>query len=138
MHNRKKLNSMKLYFGGEWVRVGVGEHIPIGDGIYIGATGSAVVYGETLVAAWSGISHIIPHGTPEDWKKLSGRPTHIDNLVAHITMDSLKEGASREHLDWEKDCVPNLTELLENLSLQIEPIHLCMMACNKLKRKIEY
>lgn len=127
---------MKLYVSGEWVPVSVGEETPIDDGIYIGAKGSAVVYGGHLVAAWSGISHVVPHGTPGDWKKLSSRTTHIDNLVAHITMDSLKEGAKREHLDWEEDCVPNLTELLENLSLQIEPIHLCMMACNKLRRKI--
>ena len=137
MLDRESIDSLKLYFGGEWVRVSIGEHIPIGDGIYLGDEGSAVVYGGTLVAAWSGINHVIPHGTPNDWKKLSDRPTHIDNLVAHITMDSLKEGARREHLDWDEDCVPNLTELLENLSLEIEPIHLCMMACNKLGRKIK-
>lgn len=128
---------MQLYFGGEWIEVTVGDRIPVGDGIYVGAKGSAVVYRGRLVAAWSGRSFVIPHGSPRDWKELSDRPTHIDNLVAHITLDSLRAAAEREHLDWEKDCLPRLDKLLELVSLQIEPVHMCMIACRKLKSELE-
>jgi len=135
--NRKPVDSIRLYFGGEWIKVPVGDHITVDDGIYVGAEGSAVVYGGTLVAAWTGVSHVIPYGSPRDWKKLSSRPTHIDNLVAHITMDSLRAAAEREHLEWEKDCLPNLAKLLELVSLQIEPVHMCMIACRKFKSELD-
>lgn len=137
MYNRKLIDNISLYFGGEWVNVLVGDHVSIDDGIYVGAEGSAVVYEGSLVAAWSGVSHVVPHGSPRDWEKLADSPVHIDNLVAHITLDSLKAAALREHLDWEEDCVPRLDKLLDLVSLQIEPIHMCMMACNKLKAEMK-
>ena len=110
---------------------------PLEDGVYIGSDGVAVVFEGALVAAWKGKSNVIPHGSPRDWKKISAKTTHIDNIVAHIPMSSLKEGAQREHLDWEEDCVPRLGRLVDLLSLQVEPIHLCMMACSKLRREIK-
>lgn len=122
---------------GEWRDVYVGDEVPFDDGIYLGSEGSAVVFKGKLVAAWKGKNHVIPHGSPRDWEEISAKSTHIDNIVAHIPMSSLKEGARREHLDWDEDCAPRLNTLIELLSLQIEPIHLCMIACNKLKKQIK-
>lgn len=126
-----------MELGGEWIDVHVGNEVEIDDGIYLGSGGTAVVFEGKLVAAWKGTNHVIPHGSPRDWDKVSAKSTHIDNIVAHIPMSSLKEGASRENLDWEEDCVPRLGYLVDLLSLQIEPIHLCMIACSKMKRQIK-
>ncbi len=128
---------VQLEIEGEWTHFFIGDKVPLSDGIFLGRVGSAVVFGGCLVAAWEGRNYIIPHGTPNDWKAITEGITNMDDLAAHITVASLQEGARREHLDWEKDCVPRLPWLLEQLSHEIEPIHLCMIACNKLKRYIK-
>ena len=128
---------IQLFFEGEWTTFKLGDLVPLVDGIYLGRAGSAVVFGGYLVAAWEEIHHIVPHGSPRDWEGIQSRATNLDDLVAHITLDSLKVAATREHLDWDKDCVPRLAKLLELVTMQIEPIHMCMIACNKLKTEIK-
>ena len=137
MLHRQALRQVKMELDGEWVDVHVGAEVNIDNGIYLGSGGTAVVFGGKLVAAWKGRNNVIPHGSPREWEKISARSTHIDNIVAHIPLSSLKEGAVREHLDWDEDCAPRLNHLVDLLSLQIEPIHLCMMACSKMKRQIK-
>jgi len=135
--NREPLQHVKMELGGEWIDVHVGDKVEIDDGIYLGSSGAAVVFDGKLVAAWKGKNHIIPHGSPRDWDRISSQPTHIDNLVAHIPLSSLKEGARRENLNWEEDCAPRINVLVDLLSRQIEPIHLCMMACSKMRSQIK-
>lgn len=128
---------IQLFFEGDWTTFGLGDEVPLVDGIFLGKAGSAVVYGGVLVAAWEEVHHIVPHGSPRNWEELEARSTNLDNLVAHITMDSLKVAAKRENLDWDKDCLPRMAKLLELVTMQIEPIHMCMIACRKLKKEIE-
>ena len=132
---RKLKDHIQLEFEGEWTTFGVGDLVPLEDGVYVGKELSAVAYGGHLVAAWEGKNYIIPHGTWNDREK--GEIHKLENTVAHITMSSLQEGCRRENLDWKEDCVPRLSTLLELLSLEIEPIHICMVAACKLKRKIK-
>ena len=90
-----------------------------------------------LVAAWEGKNYVVPWGSPRDWETINEGIIPMDDLVAHIPMSALQEGAKRENLDWEKECVPRMPELIEKLILQIEPIHFSMIACRKFKREIE-
>lgn len=134
---RTPKDHVQLFTDGEWNTFLLGDEVPLKDGIFLGKDVSAVVFGGFLVAAWEGRNYVVPHGSPRDWEKTIEGITSIEDLVAHIPMSALKEGAKRENLDWEKDCVPRLSKLIEKLTLQIEPIHFCMIACRKFKREIE-
>ena len=122
--------------GRHWVRYSIGEEVELRDGVYLGSKGSAVVYQGVLVAAWDKPNQIIPHGSPRQQNEMVDQ-LHLEDVVAHVTMDSLKEGCRREHLNWELECLPRLGILIDLLVRQIEPVHLCMMAGAKLKRMIK-
>jgi len=122
--------------GHHWQEYGMGDPVDLEDGIYIGAKGTAVVYEGALVVAWDKPNQIVPHGSPRQWSEMKGQ-LHIDDAVAHITMESLKEASRKEHLNWEDDCLPRIKELIDLVVLQIEPIHMCMIACNKLRQRIK-
>jgi hypothetical protein len=128
---------VQLWLRGEWETFSIGDVVPLEDGVFLGKYGSAVVFGGHLVAAWEGRNYVIPHGSPNNWKSITEGIMSWDNIVAHVPLSALQEGAKREHLDWEKDCVPRLSHLLELLSMEIEPIHICMIACNKLKHQMK-
>lgn len=116
-----------------WHEFYLGDVVGLDDGIYIGAKGSSCVFQGILVAAWNKPSQIIPFGPPTQREEMEAQ-INLEDTVAHITMDSLKEGCRREHLNWEVDCLPRIKTLIEFLALEIEPVHLCMMAGAKLKR----
>lgn len=134
---RTTKDHVQLFTEGRWTTFNLGDEVPLRDGIFLGKNVSAVVFGGFLVAAWEGQNYVVPHGSPRDWERIIEGITPMEDLVAHIPMSALQEGAKRENLDWENDCVPRLSKLIEKLTLQIEPIHFCMIACRKFKREIE-
>lgn len=134
---RKEKDHVMLWFEENWVSYNLGDEVPLRDGIFLGKDLSAVIFGGHLVAAWEGRNYVVPHGSPRDWDRIRDGTTSTEDMVAHIPMSALQEGAKRENLDWEKDCVPRMSKLIEKLTLQIEPIHFCMIACRKFKREME-
>lgn len=134
---RTPKDHVQLWSGERWVTFNIGDAVPLSDGVFLGKNGSSVVFGGCLVAAWEGRNYVIPHGSPRNWEEITEGIHNIEDIVAHVPMSALQEGAKREHLDWEKDCVPRLSHLLELLTLQIEPIHMCMIACNKLRQEMK-
>ena len=140
--DNKAVDSISLWvdatdgFRHQWADFCLGDTVPLDDGIYIGAKGSSCIFQGILVAAWNKPNHIIPFGTPRQRKEMESQ-INLEDTVAHITMDSLREGCRREHLNWEEDCLPRIKTLVEFLVLEIEPVHLCMMAGAKLSRLIK-
>ena len=134
---RTPKDHVQLFTDGGWTNFNIGDEVPLRDGIFLGNNISAVVFGGLLVAAWEGKNYVVPWGSPRDWETINEGIIPMDDLVAHIPMSALQEGAKRENLDWEKECVPRMPELIEKLILQIEPIHFSMIACRKFKREIE-
>lgn len=122
--------------GSHWEKYCIGDEVELRDGIYLGAKGSSVVYQGVLVAAWNSPNQIIPHGPPINRDRMKGQ-LHLEDVVAHITMESLQEGCRKENLNWEDDCLPRIKTLIDFMVHQVEPIHLCMMAAAKLKRLIK-
>ncbi len=118
----------------EWVEFMVGDDVPLDDGIYFGAKGSAVVLEGVLVAAWNIPKKIIPTigvGAGVD------EQVNLEDTVAHITIESLKEACRKERLNWELDCLTRFRELVDLVSLEIDPVEICMLAAIKFKQLIK-
>lgn len=138
--NGSSIKHIQLYVekeeGYEWVNYDVGDDVPLKDGIYIGSKGSSVVYDGWLVAAWDKPNQLIPHGTPRQRETMSNQ-MHLEDAVAHISIESLKEASEAENLDWETEALPNIETLIGLVGMEIDPIRICMVACAKMKRMIK-
>jgi len=122
--------------GRHWQRYSIGEEVELRDGVYLGSKGSAVVYQGVLVAAWDKPNQIIPHGSPRQQSEMIDL-LHLEDVVSHIAMSSLKEACRMENLNWEIDCLPRISTLIQFVGLEIDPVRICMVACAKLKRLIK-